>query len=149
MTPEEPGGPGSGMFVQGEHRLAVRVYYEDTDFTGLVYHASYVRFLERGRSEFLRLAGADHRAMGLLGAAFAVVRLEIDFRRAAGIDDALSVITRLEPIQGARMRFVQRVERAGEVICAGEVVVACIGADGRARRPPRELRALLFAAAPR
>ena len=135
--------PSAGVFAGGEHRLAVRVYYEDTDFTGLVYHASYVRFLERGRSDFLRLAGADHRAMGELGAAFVVVRLELDFRRVARIDDALVVTTRLAPIQGARMMFSQRVERDGQAICAAEVTVACIADDGRARRLPRALVAIL------
>ena len=135
--------PSAGGFDGREHRLAVRVYYEDTDFTGLVYHASYVRFFERGRSDFLRLAGADHRAMGVLGAAFAVLRLEVSFHRAARIDDALLVRTRLAGHGRARLGFVQWIERAGETLCSAKVEAACIGADGRARRPPAELAARL------
>ncbi len=131
--------PSAGVFVECEHRLPVRVYYEDTDFTGLVYHASYLRFLERGRSDFLRLAGADHVAMAALGTAFAVLRLEADFRRAARIDDALVVVTRIAVARGPRLRFAQRVERGGEIICAAVVEAACIDVRGRARRPPREL----------
>ncbi len=131
--------PSAGVFLGREHRLPVRVYYEDTDFTGLVYHASYLRFLERGRSDFLRLAGADHVAMAALGTAFAVLRLEIDFRRAARIDDALGVVTQIAAARGPRLRFAQHVERDGEVLCTAGVEAACIDAAGRARRPPPEL----------
>jgi acyl-CoA thioester hydrolase len=135
--------PSAGAFEGRAHRLAVRVYYEDTDFTGLVYHASYLRFLERGRSDFLRLAGADHVAMGGLDTAFAVVRMEIDFRRAARIDDALLVVTEIAFARGPRIRFVQRIERAGELVCEARVDAACIDGSGRARRPPPELVAAL------
>ena len=131
--------PGAGVFAGREHRLPVRVYYEDTDFTGLVYHASYVRFFERGRSDFLRLAGVDHRAMGALGAAFAVLRLEVSFQRAARIDDALRVRTSLGGHGRARLGFTQVIERAGETVCEARVEAACIDAAGRARRPPPEL----------
>ena len=131
--------PSAGVFVGREHRLAVRVYYEDTDFTGLVYHASYVRFFERGRSDFLRLAGADHVVMASLETAFAVTRLEVDFRRAARIDDALLVATGITAAKGPRLRFVQRIELGGETICWATVDAACIGPGGRARRPPSAL----------
>ncbi len=131
--------PSAGVFAGRQHRLPVRVYYEDTDFTGLVYHASYLRFLERGRSDFLRLAGADHVVMAALGTAFAVLRLEIDFHRAARIDDALIVVTGIAEARGPRLGFAQRVERGGEVICTAVVEAACIDAAGRARRPPPEL----------
>ena len=131
--------PSAGGFDAGEHRLPVRVYYEDTDFTGLVYHASYVRFFERGRSDLLRLAGADHTVMAALGPAFAVIRLEVDFRRAARIDDALLVATAIAAVSGPRIRFVQHIGRGGEILCCATVEAACIDAAGRARRPPREL----------
>ncbi len=131
--------PSAGVFEGREHRLPVRVYYEDTDFTGLVYHASYVRFFERGRSDFLRLAGADHTAMAAVATAFAVVRLEVDFRRAARIDDALLVVTGIESARGPRIRFAQRIERSGEVICRAVVDAACIDPAGRPRRPPLRL----------
>ena len=131
--------PSSGVFVERQHRLPVRVYYEDTDFTGLVYHASYVRFFERGRSDLLRLAGADHIAMAALGTAFAVTRLEVDFRRAARIDDGLTVITAIANARGPRIRFGQRIEREGELICGAMVDAACIDPAGRPRRPPPDL----------
>ncbi|WP_305793630.1 YbgC/FadM family acyl-CoA thioesterase [Caulobacter sp. S45] len=131
--------PSAGVFKGCEHRLPVRVYYEDTDFTGLVYHASYIRFFERGRSDFLRLAGAGHVAMAALDTAFAVVRLEVDFRRAAGIDDALVVATRIAWARGPRLRFAQEIERSGEMLCSAGVEAACIDPAGRPRRPPPEL----------
>ena len=97
--------PPSGEVVDGEHRLGVRVYYEDTDFTGVVYHANYLRFMERGRSEFLRLVdGGETPGTSL----FAVVRMEIDFRAPAKIHVALMVRTRLAAVRG-----VQKVEPAG------------------------------------
>ncbi len=149
ISPEPGDQPSAGGFHGCEHRLPVRVYYEDTDFTGLVYHASYVRFFERGRSDFLRLAGADHRRMGALGAAFAVVRLQVDFRRPSRIDDALLVSTAITRLRGARLGFAQRIERAGDLICTAEVEVASIRADGAAlRRPPPELVRLLAAYTP-
>ncbi len=140
---EGPPTPSAGVFDGREHRLPVRVYYEDTDFTGLVYHASYVRFFERGRSDFLRLAGADHTAMAALGTAFALVRLEVDFRRAARIDDALLVVTGIATARGPRIRFAQRIERGCETICSAVVDAACIDPVGRARRPPSSLTSTL------
>ncbi len=131
--------PSAGMFDGREHRLPVRVYYEDTDFTGLVYHASYVRFFERGRSDFLRLAGVDHTAMAALETAFAVLRLDMTFRRGARIDDALVVRTTLAGAGRARLRFTQAIARDGELVCTAEVEAACITPDGRARRPPAAL----------
>ena len=96
-----------------EHVLPVRIYYEDTDFTGVVYHGGYVRFFERGRTDFLRLAGVSHAA--LLARpdplAFTVVRLAIDFRRAARIDDALQVRTRFTAARGPRLFIAQRILR--------------------------------------
>ncbi len=136
---ETVAAPTAGAFEGREHRLPVRVYYEDTDFTGLVYHASYVRFFERGRSDFLRLAGVDHTAMGALGTAFAVLRLDVTFRLGARIDDALVVRTTLAGAGRARLRFSQTIERAGDRVCSAEVEAACITPDGRARRPPAEL----------
>ncbi len=132
----DPAHPSAGWFDGPEHVLPVRVYYEDTDFTGLVYHASYVRFLERGRSEFLRLSGVDHVAMGRIDTAFALTRLEVDFKRAAGIDDALWVHTRFLSIRGARIAISQRILRGEELLTSAVVDIACIDGRGRARRPP-------------
>jgi acyl-CoA thioester hydrolase len=133
--------PSAGWTEGREHRLAVRVYYEDTDFTGVVYHANYARYLERGRSDFLRLAGINHSEL-LAGddpIAFAVTRLAIDFRAAARIDDALVVRTLYESVRGPRLLIRQRIVRGETVICEAEVHAACIGLDGRARRPPKGL----------
>ena len=135
--------PSAGLFEGREHRLPVRVYYEDTDLTGLVYHASYVRFLERGRSDFLRRAGVDHVAMAAQDTAFAVTRLEIAFRRPARIDDALVVHTVFERIAGAVLHIRQWITRGDETLAQGVVEVACIRLDGRARRPPPALSAAL------
>lgn len=141
--PEQPEMPGSGRFEGEEHRLPVRVYYEDTDFTGLVYHASYIRFFERGRSDYLRLAGADHQAMAAQDCAFVVVRLEVDFRKPARIDDALVVGTVIAPPRGARFEVRQRILRGGETLTAAHVGVVCVDLQGRARRPPVQLLAAL------
>jgi acyl-CoA thioester hydrolase len=135
--------PSPGRFEGSVHRLPVRVYYEDTDFTGLVYHASYVRFFERGRSDFLRLAGADHQAMAALDCAFVVLRLEVDYHRGARIDEALTVETDIAPLSGARFEVRQQIVRSGESIASARVLVACIDGQGRARRPPRALITVL------
>jgi acyl-CoA thioester hydrolase len=129
--------PSAGRLVGREHRLPVRVYYEDTDFTGVVYHANYVRYFERGRSDFLRLIGADH-ASGLDKAdpaAFVIARMEIDFIKPARIDEALVVVTTYETLKGARLDALQRIEREGEVLATAKVFAACIDLRGRPRRP--------------
>lgn len=144
MTPDPPtpnppifDQPTSGVFAEREHRLPVRVYYEDTDFTGVVYHANYLRFFERGRSEFLRLMGPPD-GMDDPGA-FAVIRMEIDFRAAARIHDALLVRTRFLGVKGARLTFAQRIERLGAApgahLCEAMVVAVPIQPNGRVRRP--------------
>jgi acyl-CoA thioester hydrolase len=131
--------PSAGDFVGREHRLAVRVYYEDTDFTGVVYHASYARFFERGRTDGLRLMGVGHAELLALPepCAFAVTRLAIDFVSAARIDDALVVHTWFEAARGPRLFIRQEISRAGALVARAEVAAACIRPeDGRARRPP-------------
>jgi acyl-CoA thioester hydrolase len=137
--------PPSGAFDGPEHVLPVRVYYEDTDFTGLVYHASYLRFFERGRTEFLRAAGVEHAKLleSLDPAAFAVTRMSIDFRRAARVDDALVIRTAFQALRGARIEARQRVLRGADTLAEAEVEVVCIRPDGRPRRPPADLLARL------
>jgi acyl-CoA thioester hydrolase len=138
MTPPPP---TAGQFDGRAHLLPLRVYYEDTDFTGLVYHGAYVRWFERGRSDFLRLAGISHA--GLLERedplAFVVTRLAINYRKGARIDDALVVRTVYETFRGPRLTIAQAVEREGETLATAQVEVACIDLDGRARRPPATL----------
>jgi acyl-CoA thioester hydrolase len=126
------------------HRLPVRVYYEDTDFSGFVYHASYLRFLERGRTELLRgLAGDQselHReARGLV---FVVRRMSLDFLRPAVMDDLLTIVTRTSALRGASMQLAQEVRRGDERLVAADVTVACVR-DGRAVRLPDALRRCL------
>ncbi len=126
------------------HALPIRVYYEDTDFSGFVYHASYLRFMERGRTELLRgLAGNQmdlHRdAEGLV---FVVRRMTLDFIRPAVMDDQLTVVTRTRELRGASMTLAQQVRRGKEVLVSADVTVACVR-DGRATRLPDSLRAKL------
>ncbi len=134
-------GPPHGYFDGLEHVLPLRVYYEDTDFTGVVYHASYLRFLERGRTEFLRAIGVEHAALLALPqpVAFAVTRLQIAYRRAARVDDALEARTIYTRITSARTGAHQRILKEGELICDADVEIVCIALDGRPCRPPHEL----------
>ncbi|MDQ2861833.1 MAG: YbgC/FadM family acyl-CoA thioesterase [Pseudomonadota bacterium] len=137
--------PSAGAFEDREHRLAVRVYYEDTDFTGVVYHANYARYFERGRSDYLRLAGISHS--DLLArpdpCAFVVTRLSIDFGAAARIDDTLIVRTTYDTIKGPRMSIAQAIFRGDDLIATARVEAACIAPGGRPRRPPADLVARL------
>ena len=133
--------PSAGWFDGREHCLPVRVYYEDTDFTGVVYHANYVRYFERGRSDFLRLAGVSHT--DLLErhdpAAFVITRMEIDFKRAARIDDALLVRTTYDQVKGPRLLISQRIFCGEALIAQANVSAACITLDGKPRKPPSGL----------
>ena len=145
--------PTAGVLDGREHRLPVRIYYEDTDFTGLVYHANYLRYFERGRSDYLRVVGIDHTALLERPdpCAFVVTRVELDFRKAARVDDALLVRTTYDDIRGVRLIIRQRIERGEDLIAEAAVTAACITPDGRPRRPPTELverlKPLLLAAA--
>ena len=144
-APAPPTTPSAGDFHGREHRLAVRVYYEDTDFTGVVYHANYLRYFERGRSEFLRLAGISHTQLRAMDSpmAFVVARMEIDFVKPARIDDALIVRTEYERMERARLHVRQSLEREGETIARAMETIVCIGLDGRPRRPPPALHEAL------
>ncbi len=130
--------PTAGNLEHGEHVLPIRVYYEDTDFTGVVYHANYLRYFERGRSDFLRLRGISHTELRARPdpIAFVVRRMQIDFARAARIDDALVVRTAYDRLQGARIFVRQSIGRNGELIASAEVEVVCIRLDGRPVKPP-------------
>ncbi len=133
--------PASGRFDGKAHLLPVRVYYEDTDFTGVVYHANYLRYFERGRSEFLRLTGVSHTQLRALDQpmAFVVVRMTIDYRKAARIDDALIVRTEYQRVARARLHVRQTLLRGLDVIAEAVEEIACIDLDGRPRRPPQAL----------
>ena len=126
------------------HILPVRVYYEDTDAAGMVYHANYLRFAERGRSEMLRSMGFPHRKLGAEeGVGFAVRRCAIEFLAPARLEDALTVLTTLAGVGAATLSLNQQIRRDDALIADMDVVVACIGRDGRPRRLPAALRAAL------
>jgi len=127
------------------HVLPVRVYFEDTDFSGLVYHASYVRWCERGRSDFLRLLGNDHRALMQGGddreaAAFVVRRMSLEYLKPARIDDVLEVRTRVKELGGATLVLDQRIHLAGATLFEATVTVVLISQNGRVLRLSKALR---------
>jgi acyl-CoA thioester hydrolase len=132
----------SGTLTAGGHRLMARVYYADTDFSGLVYHARYLEFLERGRSDFLRLAGVHHSELhdGRHGEriVWVVRRMEIDFRSPARIDDIITIETRTERLAGARIWMVQELKRGEDLLVTARVEAAILGETGRPRRFPKE-----------
>ena len=127
------------------HVLPVRVYFEDTDFSGLVYHGSYVRWCERGRSDFLRLLGNDHRGLiegegGQEKAAFVVRRMQMEFLRPARIDEVLEVETRVGEVGAASLTLLQMILRGGEKVFEAEVLVVLVGMSGKALRLKAALR---------
>lgn len=132
----------SGALTPFGHRLMARVYYADTDFSGVVYHARYLEFLERGRSDFLRLAGVEHTelAQGKHGEriAWVVRRMEIDFKSPARMDDILTIETRTRDISGARIFMAQRLKRGDDLLVEAQVEAAIVGEGGRPRRFPKE-----------
>jgi acyl-CoA thioester hydrolase len=131
--------PVEGRFDGIEHRFPVRVYFEDTDLSGVVYHANYLRYMERARSDMLRLVGVDQRAAHDAGeGAYAVSALAIRYRRPARLDDALVVVTRLTEVRAASVDIHQRVMRGAEILTEAEVTAALVGASGKPKRQPRE-----------
>ena len=127
------------------HLFPVRIYYEDTDFSGNVYHAAYLKFFERGRTEFLRDLGVHHFELAREGVAFAVRSMQIDFEAAAKIDDLLSVETRVEAMSGVRLTLAQTIFRGDVVLTRAQVVVVAIKTEGGVARLPRHLRDRLAA----
>ncbi len=132
------------------HVLPVRVYFEDTDFSGLVYHATYLRWCERGRSDFLRLMGNDHQALiaggaGREPAAFVVRRMRIEYLKPARIDEVLEVTTRAKELTAATLTLDQCVSRAGVDLFTAEVMVVLISASGKPLRLSAALRDALQA----
>ena len=134
-----------GAIVDGRHVQRVRVYYEDTDFTGIVYHANYLRFMERGRTNYLRLLGADHRVLFETAEqeapsfSFVVRSMRIDFLKPARMDDVLEIITRPEEVKGASITLNQRAMRGDELLVEAHVRVAFVS-GGRAKPIPKPLR---------
>ena len=137
----------AGEMLDGAHFLPIRVYYEDTDFYGVVYHASYLRFMERGRTEYLRALGIDHRALFAPtgegpATAFVVRSMQIEFLKPARIDDVLDVCTETRELRGASIVMRQRVMRGPQPLVDADVRVALVS-GGKAVRIPASLRAAL------
>ena len=139
-----------GAMRDGRHHMQVRVYYEDTDFSGIVYHANYLRFMERGRTNHLRLMGAEQHALfaeaelETPGFAFVVRSMQLDFLKPARMDDLLDVVTWPIDVKGASIMLGQEVRRGEHVLVKAQVRVAFIS-EGRAQPIPKSLRVLLKA----
>jgi acyl-CoA thioester hydrolase len=130
--------PQRGRFAEGEHRYPVRVHFEDTDAGGVVYHANYLRFMERARSDMLACAGIDQRrALEAGEGVYAVTEVAIRYRRPARLDDALLVASRVADIGAARCVIQQTVRRGEEIMAEAQVTAAFMSPDGRPRRQPR------------
>jgi len=134
-----------GEIRDGRHVMTIRVYYEDTDFSGIVYHANYLRFMERGRTNFLRLLGADQRglfeeaAKEAPGFSFVVRAMALDFRAPARMDDVLTITTTPAEVKGASITLQQTVARGDDILVGAQVRVAFVS-GGRARPIPKALR---------
>ncbi len=134
--------------IEGEtHILPVRVYFEDTDFTGLVYHANFLKFCERGRSDFIRLLGIDHQSLAAPKkgepAVFVVRRIEIDYLKPARIDEVLEVVTRCAEIGGATLVLNQEVRRDGTPLARAKVSVVLVSHAGKPQRLGQLVRGAL------
>jgi acyl-CoA thioester hydrolase len=142
--------PLDGAIIDGRHHMQVRVYYEDTDFSGIVYHANYLRFMERGRTNHLRLMGAGQHALfaealsETPGFAFVVRSMQIDYLKPARMDDLLDVVTWPREVKGASITLSQEVRRGDDLLVKAQVRVAFI-CDGRAMPIPKALRVLMKA----
>lgn len=137
--------PTAGYFEGDEHRYPLRIFYEDTDFSGVVYYANYLRFFERARSSFFRLAGIGHAE--LLKAeqplAFVVRKFSLDYKVPASIDDVLLVLTRFHSLKGARVSVSQKIMRGDQLLVTGEGEVAVIDLQGHPKRVPKDMAAKL------
>ena len=138
MTSIDPDAPQTGRFVGREHRFPVRVYFEDTDFSGVVYHASYLRFMERARSDMLSVAGIDQRGAFARGdGVYTVAELTIKYHRPARFDDALLIVSTVEQVRAASCLIQQRVMLGDELKAEARVLAAFLTPDSRPRRQPR------------
>jgi acyl-CoA thioester hydrolase len=139
-----------GAIRDGRHHMRIRVYYEDTDFSGIVYHANYLRFMERGRTNHLRLMGAEQHTLfaeaqlETPGFAFVVRSMHLDFLKPARMDDLLDIVTWPVAVKGASITLAQEVRRGDDLLVKAEVRVACIS-EGRAQPIPQALRVLMKA----
>ncbi len=138
-----------GRIEDGVHYMPLRVYYEDTDASGIVYYANYLRFIERARTDMMRLIGITHSDLVQdASLAFTVRRCHIDYLLPARLDDEIEVLTRILDVRGASLDAEQNVRRGADLLVSTNLQIACIDSGGRARRLPKEIRAALLRLAP-
>ena len=136
--------PTSGRIDGGRHILPLRIYYEDTDAQGIVYYANWMRFLERGRTELLRLLGQEHSALReQSGLNWVVRRCLIDYLKPGRLDDTIEVVTSCGDLRAASLSMLQEARRGGETLVKAELLIACVGVDGRPSRLPAQAREAL------
>jgi acyl-CoA thioester hydrolase len=136
--------PTTGRIEAGQHILPLRIYYEDTDAQGIVYYANWLRFLERGRTELLRMLGLEHSVLRVdAGIQWVVRRCTIDYLKPARLDETIDIVTGCGEMRGASLDMIQEARRGGELLVRAELLVACMGAQGRPARLPGEARAAL------
>ena len=134
-------GPTSGRIEGGRHILPLRIYYEDTDAQGIVYYANWLRFLERGRTELLRLLGLEHSALReASGIDWVVRRCTIDYLKPARLDETIDIVTACGEMRGASLDMIQEARRGEAVLVRAELLVACMGESGRPARLPLQAR---------
>ena len=144
-----PTAPPCGRFEGGEHVYPLRVYYEDTDASGIVYYANYLKFAERARTEMMRGAGITHvMLLGDHDAAFVVRRCVVDYRQPARLDDEIEVRTTIDRVAGAHIEAEQRVMREDALLASIDLKLGCVGRNGRAVRLPAPLREALSGLVP-
>jgi acyl-CoA thioester hydrolase len=134
-------GPTSGRIEGGRHILPLRIYYEDTDAQGIVYYANWLRFLERGRTELLRMIGLEHSALReASGIDWVVRRCTIDYLKPARLDETIDIVTACGEMRGASLDMIQEARRGEAVLVRAELLVACMGEGGRPARLPLQAR---------
>jgi acyl-CoA thioester hydrolase len=139
MTTDPTPSPAAGRFIDGEHHFVLRVYFEDTDLTGIVYHANYLRFFERARSDMLAVVGVDQRAAFEAGeGAYAIREARLRYRAPARLSDVLTVVSRVTDIRPAAVVIHQRVMRGDSIVAEAEIEAVFVAPSGRARRQPKE-----------
>jgi acyl-CoA thioester hydrolase len=139
MPPESLDTPYRGGFIGTEHRFALSVYFEDTDAYGIVYYANYLKFMERARSDMIRAVGVDQAAeLKASGSAYAVVEVDIKYRRPARLWDDLQVVSSVQQVRASSVDIQQRVMRGPELLTDAKVTAAFLDGEGRPKRQPKQ-----------
>jgi acyl-CoA thioester hydrolase len=139
MRPQSLDTPYRGGFIGTEHRFALSVYFEDTDAYGIVYYANYLKFMERARSDMIRAVGVDQAAeLKASGSAYAVVEVDIKYRRPARLGDDLQVVSSVQQVRASSVDIQQRVMRGPELLTDAKVTAAFLDGEGRPKRQPKQ-----------